>query len=164
MNYTLLLLSKKYGKGTVIPVQAVEALRVVRGWGSHIFRHSAHRWQQGCHPYMPAAFYHQEDSWHSFLLQTESTPGPQCGWKDWVNWKNTSHPGLEPATFQLVAAQCLNPLPCAPVKNMVGEELNTIFFTNTYFSHSKKCDNTYVHYENTICGPSITFSTKIMCW
>jgi hypothetical protein len=23
----------------------------------------------------------QEDSWYSFLLQTESTPGPYCGWK-----------------------------------------------------------------------------------
>jgi hypothetical protein len=33
------------GKGKAIPVQAVEALRVVRGWGSHIFRHSAHRWR-----------------------------------------------------------------------------------------------------------------------
>jgi hypothetical protein len=24
----------------------------------------------------------QEDSWYSFLLKTESTPGPQCGWKN----------------------------------------------------------------------------------
>jgi hypothetical protein len=23
-----------------------------------------------------------EDSWYSFLLEAESTPGPQCGWKD----------------------------------------------------------------------------------
>jgi hypothetical protein len=23
----------------------------------------------------------QEDIWYSFLLDTESTPGPQCGWK-----------------------------------------------------------------------------------
>jgi hypothetical protein len=26
----------------------VEALRVARGWGSHIVRHSAERWRQGC--------------------------------------------------------------------------------------------------------------------
>jgi hypothetical protein len=63
-------------KGKVIPVQAVEALRVARGWGSHIFRHSAHRWWQGCQPYAPAAFYPQEDSWYSFMLEAESTPGP----------------------------------------------------------------------------------------
>jgi hypothetical protein len=31
----------RYGK--VIPVQAMVALRVARGWGSHIFRHSARR-------------------------------------------------------------------------------------------------------------------------
>jgi hypothetical protein len=24
----------------------------------------------------------QEDSWYSFLLEAESTPGPYCGWKD----------------------------------------------------------------------------------
>jgi hypothetical protein len=27
----------------------------------------------------------QEDSWYSFLLGAESTPGPKCGWKDYVN-------------------------------------------------------------------------------
>jgi hypothetical protein len=33
-------------KGKVISVQAVEAHRIARGWGSHIFRHSAHRWRE----------------------------------------------------------------------------------------------------------------------
>jgi hypothetical protein len=61
------------GKGKVFLVQAVEALRVARGWGSHIFRHSAHRWWQGCQSYAPIAFYPQEDSWYS--LEAESTPG-----------------------------------------------------------------------------------------
>jgi hypothetical protein len=63
-------------KCKVIPVEDVEAQRVVRGWGSHIFRHLAHIWRQGCQPYAPAAFYPQEDSWYSFLLEAESTPGP----------------------------------------------------------------------------------------
>jgi hypothetical protein len=56
-------------RGKVISVQAVEALRVARGWGSHIFRHSAHRWRQGCQPYEPAAFFPQGGSWYSFLLE-----------------------------------------------------------------------------------------------
>jgi hypothetical protein len=43
-------------------------------------RQSAHRWRWGCQPYAPAALYLQEDSWYSFLLEAESTPGPQCGW------------------------------------------------------------------------------------
>jgi hypothetical protein len=32
--------SVRMGKGKVIPIQTMEALRVARGWGSHIFRHS----------------------------------------------------------------------------------------------------------------------------
>jgi hypothetical protein len=55
---------------------SMEALRVARGRGSHIFRHSAHRWWQGCQPYVPAAFYLQEDFWYSFFIEAESTPGP----------------------------------------------------------------------------------------
>jgi hypothetical protein len=34
------------------------------------------RWQWGCQPHMPTALYPQEDSWYSFLLEAESTPGP----------------------------------------------------------------------------------------
>jgi hypothetical protein len=40
-------------EGKVIPVQATKALRAVRHWGSHIFKHSAHRWRQGRQPYVP---------------------------------------------------------------------------------------------------------------
>jgi hypothetical protein len=43
-------------KGKAISIQAVEVLRAVRGWGSHVFRHSAYRWRQGYQPYAPAAF------------------------------------------------------------------------------------------------------------
>jgi hypothetical protein len=28
-----------------------------------------------------AVLYPKKDSWYSFLLEAESTPGPQCGWK-----------------------------------------------------------------------------------
>jgi hypothetical protein len=45
------------GKGKVIPVQAVEVLRIARSWVSHVFRHSADRWRQGCQSYTPASLY-----------------------------------------------------------------------------------------------------------
>ena len=38
-------------------------------------------------PYAPAAFTPRKSSWYSFLLETESTPGPQCDRKDYVNEK-----------------------------------------------------------------------------
>jgi hypothetical protein len=31
--------------------------------------------------------YPMKYSWYSFLLEAESTPGPKCGWKDYVNEK-----------------------------------------------------------------------------
>jgi hypothetical protein len=56
------------GTGKAIPVQAVEARRVARGRGFHIFSgQSSHRWRQRCQPYARTAFYPQEDSWYSFL-------------------------------------------------------------------------------------------------
>jgi hypothetical protein len=64
------------GKVKAIPVQAMEALRSVRGRDSHIFRHSVHTWLQSCQPYAPATFTPHETSWYSFLFEAESTTGP----------------------------------------------------------------------------------------
>jgi hypothetical protein len=51
LYWTVLLDWLRKSKSKFIPVQAMEALRVARGSGSHIFRHSAHRWRQGCQPF-----------------------------------------------------------------------------------------------------------------
>jgi hypothetical protein len=54
----------------------VEALRFARGWGSHIFRHLAHRWRHGCQPYAPAAFYPPGRFLVRISVRGWSTPGP----------------------------------------------------------------------------------------
>jgi hypothetical protein len=59
--------------------------RPIRLWdveASTFSTQSVHRWRWSCQPYAPAALYSQEDSWYSFLLEAESTPGPRYGWKD----------------------------------------------------------------------------------
>jgi hypothetical protein len=38
----------------------------------------------GCQPYAPVAFTSRKYPWYSFLLDAESTPGPQFGRKDYV--------------------------------------------------------------------------------
>jgi hypothetical protein len=43
----------------------------------------------GCQPYAPATFTPRKYSWYSFLLEAESTPGPWCDRKDYVNEKST---------------------------------------------------------------------------
>jgi len=60
--------------------------------------------QYGCQPYSPAAFTPKKYSWYSFLLEAESTPGPQCDRKDFMSMKNPlTSAGIEPATFRFVA-------------------------------------------------------------
>ena len=73
---------------------------------------TAYRMVAGCQPYAPAIFAPRKYFWYSFLLGNESTPGPQCDWKDFMSTKNPLTPaGIEPATFRFVA-QHLNH--CAP--------------------------------------------------
>ena len=52
--------------------------------------------------------YPRKYSWYSFLLEAESTSGPQCDGKNFMSKKNLLTPvGIEPATF-LFGAQHLN--------------------------------------------------------
>jgi hypothetical protein len=65
---------------------------------------SAHRWQWSCQPYVPAALYPQEDSWQSFMLEADSTPGPIVQLEGLGPLKNPmTSSGIKPVTFQLVA-------------------------------------------------------------
>jgi hypothetical protein len=81
----------------------MKAHRVVRR--CHIFRHSAHRWRRGCQHYAPAVFLPPG----RFLVLISVR-----GWIDptaivrleglgKLKKKNALYPGLEPATFRLVA-------------------------------------------------------------
>jgi len=44
-------------------------------------------WWYGCQLHAPAAFTPRKCSWYSFLLEAESTPGPEYKRKDYVNEK-----------------------------------------------------------------------------
>jgi len=68
-------------KGIAIPVQAwagsegSRRLRLQDNWHIKVAVSPTYR-----PPLSPRKY-----SWCSFLLEAELTPGPQCGWKDFVN-------------------------------------------------------------------------------
>jgi len=90
-------------KGKAIPLQAQkgpEASRKLRFKDFVTTAQDGGRFQ----PYAPAAFTPKKCSWYSFLLEAESTPGPQRDRKNFMSMKNPMTPsGIEPATFRFVA-------------------------------------------------------------
>jgi hypothetical protein len=61
------------------------------GWGSQISRQSAYEGGRIVSPTHRPPLPPSKCSWHSFLLETELTPGPQCGRKDYINEKFQWH-------------------------------------------------------------------------
>jgi hypothetical protein len=51
---------------------------------------------------LPPGFFIFKDSWYSFLLEAESTPGPMRP-EELDQFKKSTSSGFEPATFRLVA-------------------------------------------------------------
>ena len=83
-----------------------QALRVPGSWGSPISRQSAHEDGKVVNPTHRAPVPPRKYSWYSFLLEAESSAGPQCSRKDCISKKIPVTPsGIEAATFRL-AAQC----------------------------------------------------------
>jgi hypothetical protein len=85
-------------------------------------RQSVDRWRWGCQPYTLAALYTQEDSWYSFLLEAEFTPGAIVQLEGLGQLKNSiTSLGIKPATFQLVT-QCLDQLRYRVLQYQVHKE------------------------------------------
>jgi len=91
------------------PCRPGQALRISRGFWSSISRQSAHEGGKVVSPMHQPPLLLRKHSWNPYLSEAESTPGPQFGWKDYVNEKLTPS-GIKLVTFQLVA-RCLNQ-PC----------------------------------------------------
>jgi hypothetical protein len=67
---------EKGDKGKVVPYRPWQALRAPGGRGSQVFRQSAHEGGKVVSPMHQPPLPPRKDSWYSFLLEAESTPGP----------------------------------------------------------------------------------------
>ena len=61
--------------------------RVPGGWDCQILRQSAHEVGKVVSPTHRPPLPRRKYSWYSFLLENESTQGPLCGRKDYINEK-----------------------------------------------------------------------------
>jgi hypothetical protein len=84
--------------------QALEAHRVVRRRGSHIFsRQSTHGWRWGCQPYAPAALYSQGRFLVLLSLRAWVDSRAMVRLEELGLLKNSvTTSGIEPVTFRLV--------------------------------------------------------------
>jgi hypothetical protein len=55
------------------------------GRGSQISQKVAYKGSKVVSPMHRSPLPPKKYSWYTFLLEAESTPGPYCGWKDYVN-------------------------------------------------------------------------------
>jgi len=84
-----------------------QALRVPGVWGSQISRQSTHKCNKVVSPTHRPPLSPRKYSWHSFLLEAESTPRTRYGRKDYVNEKfQWQHRESNPRPSDL----CLNQL------------------------------------------------------
>ena len=65
---------------------------ITGGSGSQISRQSAHEGGKVVSPTHQPPLPPREYSWYSFLLEAESTPGPWCGQKDYINENSNPRP------------------------------------------------------------------------
>jgi len=64
-----------------------QTLRVPGGCDFQISRQSANERGKVASPTHRSPLPHSKYTWYSFMIEAESTPGPQCGRKDYVNEK-----------------------------------------------------------------------------
>jgi hypothetical protein len=89
--FILCLFSKKFPSNSKQShYRPGQALRVPGGRGSQISRQCSHKGGKVVSPTHRSPLSTKKYSWYSFLSEAESTPGPQCGRKDYVNEKNST--------------------------------------------------------------------------
>jgi hypothetical protein len=145
------------------------ALRVERDWGSHIFRHSAHRWRQGSQPYSPATFYPQK----KFLVLISVR-----GWVDprgivrleglgKLKKKKSTSSGLR--TGDIPACSIVpqaTTLPRAPWRKIIHQETKSQFQRCSLVSKKTPSSQGHVRHESNVVREETcdTFNIRPICY
>ena len=120
-------------------------------WSSRISRQSAHESGKVVSPTYRPPLPPRGYSWYSFVLEAESTPGPQCGRKDYVNeklqWYHRESSAVPQPTAPPRTPHCI----CITLKKVLHKCIKIFCLISMWNTAANKPANSNIQSQSVVC-------------